>query len=357
MVQLARDPKVVQLAKNLGLNWRGDCLAAVREYALAQVERITRDSPIPIDSLDALRWVVANKFGLKLEFIREHEDVAQIADKYPDFHPMLRRRLIHEFVDGDTEGITLERDEPNPRIFRYLAVVDARGERAPRAYFTAWHEIAHLLVHPEQLAFPEFRRTPPESERAKEPLEALVDHVAGRLAFFPSFFRPALETAVQQHGGLTFTALDAARESAAPTASLYATAVGSIRLVDAPVLLVTAEMGLKAEERRFAYGAQQTFGFATEGVEQKLRVTAVVMNDAVAATSGLAIRRNMRVPPSSVLARAHESETDVILTGDEDQSSWETSRTGTLPPLPLRVEALRRGRYVYGLISPRPIIK
>lgn len=351
MAQLAREPRVIKLAKELGLNWRGDCLSAIREHALVQVERIVRDSPIPIDSLDSLRWIVANKFRVKLEFIREDSDIERIISDYSDFHRLLRQRLIHEFVNGSTEGITLEREEPDPRVFRYLAVVDARGDRAARAYFTAWHEIAHLLVHPEQLAFPGFRRTPAVTERAKDPIESVVDHVAGRVAFYPPFFRPALQRAMAVDGGLTFSALDAVREAAAPTASLFATAMGSLQLVDVPVLFVTAEMALKTEEQRFSRGAQRAFDFAIARIEEKLRVTTVVANDLVAG-SRLAIRRNMRVPSNSVLMNAYASASDVTLTADEDQNLWETSRGGPLESLPLRVQAARRGRYVYGLISP-----
>jgi hypothetical protein len=352
MAQLARDPKVVQLAKDLGLNWRGDCLAELRDCALAQVDVIRRDSPIPIHDLDALRLIVADKFRVRLEFIRDDGDVDRIAAEYSDFHPLLRHRLVLEFVRGTTEGITLERDEWDPRVFRYLAVVDARGDRAARAYFTAWHELAHLLVQPAQLPFPGFRRTPPLIEREKDPIESVVDHIAGRVAFYPPFFGPPLQRAVTDHGGLNFAALEAARDAAAPTASLFATAMGSIQLANTPSLFVTADMALKAEERRFSRGPQQVFDFATSIVSETLRVTTVAPNDLVA-QSALAIRRNMRVPADSVLSQAYASPIDATLGADEDQAWWETSRGGPLRTLPIRIEAARRGRFVYGLISLR----
>ena len=350
MAQLARDPKVVKLAKDLGLNWRGDCLATIRDHALKQVEDIKCGSPIEIANLDALRLMVADKFRVKLEFIHEDADVQRIAAQHANFHPLLRQRLVVEFTQGDTEGLTLERDEWDPRFFRYLAIVDARGERAARAYFTAWHELAHLLVHPVQLPFPGFRRTT-TAERYKDPIESVVDHVAGRVAFHPPLFEPALARAMADLGGLNFDALEAARVAAAPTASLFATAMGSIHVAGTPAMFVTADMALKAEERRFSQGAQQTFEFAAATVQEKLRVTTAAPND-LAIGSSLSIRRNMRVPADSVLAQAHGSSFDVTLSADEDQGWWETSRGGALPKCPIRVEAARRGRYVYGIISP-----
>ena len=348
-MQLAREPKVIQLAKDLGLNWRGDCLSTIRDFALAEVERVVDDSPIRVDSLDSLRRVLANKFRMKMEVIREDADIERIAAEYPEFHPGLRARLNREFLQLDTEGITLERDQWDERLFQYLAVVDARGARAARVYFTSWHEVTHLILHPAQLRFPGFRRTPARAERDKDPFESVIDHVAGKIAFHPRFFRPAIEQALVAHG-LTFEALDAARESAAPTASLFATAMGSLAYFNVPTLLVTAELSLKAAERRLVSSPQATFDFAAPQIDEKLRVCTCVPNDLVL-RSGLAIRRNMRVPAQSVLAQVHESAFDVTLEAQEDQEWWETSRDGPLDPLPIRVLAARKGRFVYGLVS------
>ncbi len=353
MAHLGREPQIVKLAKDLGLDWGGNCVAAIRDYALARVDRIIRGSPLEVASLDQLRWVLANKFRLKLEFISSEDDIYRVVSDYADFHPLLRQRLVHEFVNGTTEGITLERDTPDTRVFRYLAVIDARGERASRAYFTAWHEVCHFLLHPAQLPFPDFRRALPEMERSKDPLESVVDHVTGRVAFYPPLFRPTLERRVEERGELTFGALDEIREEAAPTASLFATALGAIHALKEPALFVTAELALKAEEQRFGRGAQQTFEFALAGLQEKLRVTTVAAND-LALESSLEIRRNMRVPDNSPLVTAHTSANDITLSGDEDQESWETSHGGPLSPLGLRVQAARRGRYVYGLMTIRP---
>jgi hypothetical protein len=350
MVQLARNPKVAQLAKDLRLDWRKDPLTAIRRYALAQVDQIVADSSIPVDGLGTLQWVVANKFGVRLEVIREASDIAGLAERYADFDPLLRQRLTHEFTKRTTEGITLERFEPDPRFFRYLAVVDGRGERSPRVYFTSWHELAHFLVYPSQLAFPGFRRTPMLDEWVKDPIESVVDHVAGKVAFYPPLFQPVLDKAIAEHGGLTFAAVDATREAAAPTASLFAAAMGAVSMFDRPALLVVAEMALKADEKRAARSPQQAFSFGAIEVEEKLRVTALIANEA-AASSPLAIRRNMRVPPRSVLMQAHMSLGDITCFAVEDQASWDSSRTGPLEPLSLFVEAARRSRYVYGLIT------
>ena len=348
MVALPRHPVILKLARELGCLGRGDALRQLREFALRRVAQIIVE--FPVDNLHALRLVIANKLRVKIEIIRSDADVERIADEHEGLHPLLRQRLRQEFLISTTEGLTLERDEWDAKQFRYLAVIDARGERAARAHFTAWHEITHLLLHPPQLAFPSFRRTPPRVELDKDPLESAVDHVAGRLAFYPPFFGPALEQAIAAEGGLSFRALELARETAVPSASLFATAIGSINYVDVPALFVSVRPGLKKAEARTIHSPQASFAFAEPSPSEKLRAVAVVANE-LAAGSKLCIRRNMRVPERSVLTAAHEAPGEIDLETLEDQSWWETSSSGMLPELRIRVRATRRGRYVYGLIE------
>ncbi|MGH7593383.1 MAG: hypothetical protein ACRELE_05975 [Gemmatimonadales bacterium] len=286
---------------------------------------------------------------MKIEFIRSNEDVRMIKAKYGDFHSALGPQLEDEFINGTTEGITLQREsDDDPHRPRYLAIVDARSERAARAYFTAWHEIAHLILHPAQLAFTGFRRTPTLAEVKKDPIESVVDHVAGHLAFYEPLFRPLLDAAVDDHG-ITFRALEAARASVDPTPSIFASAMACLHLHDRPILLVKAELALKKSEERFRSSGQQTFDFA-EHTTEKLRAVTVVPN-AGAYEAGIEIRPNMRIPRKSVLYQAFESLTETDLTAHEDQAWWEDSASGSLPPLAISVHAARRGKYVYGMIT------
>ncbi len=304
----------------------------------------------PVGDLDTLRRFVANKFRVKIEQITRDADVDRIEAEYRGFHPALPERLRLEFLKGRTEGITLERDGHDPIQFQFLVVVDARGERSVRAYFTAWHEIAHFLVHPPQLAFPGFRRVLTSTEIDKDPVEAVVDHVAGRLAFYPPLYEPLIAQAIKDTGGFSFRAIDVARESAAPSASLFASAIGSLPYAPRPTLLVSVDMALKKSEVRSIASRQNSFDFAQPSATAKLRVVSAAPNDRAQA-SRLAVRRYMRVPERSVLTRAYEEGNDVELEQNEDQSWWETSSNGPLPPERLHVHAVRRGRFVYGLIA------
>ena len=349
-MRLNNDPEVLKLARDLHLPWRGDALRQIRDCAIARVGRTLTDSPVPVEDLDTLRAVVANKFGVHLEFLTEDSDVLRVGQRYQDFHRHLPRRLQEEFVRGNTEGITLKRENWDPIQFQYLAVVDARGPRSYRAFFTAWHEITHLIVHPEQLPFPGFRRAPNDDEIHKDPIERVVDYVAARIGFYPPLFAPILEDAVRTAGSFSFRALDLARQAATPNPSLHATALAGIRFTSEPTVFLTAELACRAAEARALRSPQQTFDFARVEPEFDLRAVSLATNEA-ARQSRLAIHPNIRVPPNSVISQAFERSEDQDLRQLENQDWWETSKNGALPELRLDVQATRRGRFVYGLLQ------
>jgi hypothetical protein len=113
----------------------------------------------------------------------------KIWPSYERLSPLLRA----EFIKGDTEGLLIDNPKPGKGGRDYLVIVDARGPRKARAYFTAWHELAHLLLYPrKQAVFEGFRRAPTPEAKLKDPVESAVDHIAGLLAFWEPLFKPAL---------------------------------------------------------------------------------------------------------------------------------------------------------------------
>lgn len=349
MSQLGRHPEIIKLAHDLGLPISGDCLARVRDHALRRARQLLEG--FDPKSMQELQRVLANRLLVRIAIIETDEDVDRIAEEYADFSPTLRHCLRLEFLELDTEGITIEHEDPQPGEMRYLAVVDARGRRRARAHFTLWHEITHVLIMPEQLAFKAFRRAPTPEQIEKKPLEKAVDSIAGLLALYGPVFGPHLREAVARDGRLTFAAIEAAKAAVAPGASLLSTAIASVRMSSKPAALVSVDYAYKKRERNSLSTLEFDLGSAAPKVEAKLRAVYVVANQAAGA-GGFAIRRNMRVPETSVLRRAYDSSFDVTLDAVEDQAAWETSADGQLPSLLLRVQAIRRGQYVYGLIEP-----
>jgi hypothetical protein len=346
------DPRVVQLTRSLGLPGRGDCFPQLRALALARIGQIVAQWPEPILSLDTLLQIVSSRLSVCLEYLRDDTDVERIARARGAYAPQLAETLRYEFLRGVTQGLLIEHIDPKPGDRRFLVVVDARGNRSARAYFTAWHEISHVLTTPPQLEFKLFRRSPAEEEVRKDPVESAVDHVAGSIAFYEPIFGPALARAHENGRGLTFGVIESARDAVAPSASLYAATVAAVRLQPEPLCFVRAESRLKPAEMRKLRSTQQELGLGLrpDGVVPKLRLVDVIANDA-AGTSRLRLHEHLRVPASSVLSKVYDEHLVGEYEAEENQSSWETSAGGPLPAVALHVLGSRRGNSVYALIA------
>lgn len=345
MPALDDHPQIHSLARELGIIPGPKPVAQITEYALHRVEEFVEGSQV--DSLGFLLKWVANKLSMKIEFIKTDDDIDRIIDEYQDFHSTLAATLRDEFFELTTEGITLVREEHEPGFFRFLAIVDARYERGNRAYFTAWHEVSHILVHPKPATIQILRRTPTSPKEGSDPLERIVDNVAGHVAFWRPLFEPVLLESISVCGGLSFEAIERTRLIATPTASLLSTATGAIRMVANPALVITIELNLKVAEEEEINSGVMRLPFDS-GPQPCPRVVSTIANSAGGGNS-FAIRKKMRVPPNSVLMQAFESEIDIVLQAEEDQFWWETSQKGPLPRMPMMVHAVRRGRFVYGL--------
>ena len=349
---LSQDPRVATLARNLGLPDRGDCLTHLTQFALGKIDHIFKQWPESIDSIDVLLQIAASRLSVCIEYIRTDSDLDRVAHDRAAYSLTLRETLQWEFARGTSEGNLIEHRDPQPGDRRYLAIVDARGDRAVRAYFTAWHEMSHVLTTPSQLDFKLYRRTPAAEEVWKDPVESAVDHIAGTIAFYEPIFRPALTKAVSSNGRITITAIECARNAVAPSASLYSAILAALRLWPEPLCFVRAEPRLKPAEQRKLSSLQQDLGLGLEPevIVPKLRLVDVIQNDK-ARSSRLKLHEHMRVPTSSVISRVHQEQLSSEHEDFEDQASWVRSADGALPPAPLRVTATRRGATVYSLVS------
>lgn len=347
----ATDFHAQKIARELNLDTSGDCLSRITSYAVAEIDRLTE----PFDDIQTLGHLLrftASRLGVNLIFLHSEEQIEELSDEYGRG---LKLNLQKELIRGDTEGLLLCHPRTDKSDHKYLAVVDARGPNLYRAYYSAWHELSHVVATPHLLENG-VQRTPPRQQRLDEPVERIVERVASRLAFYRPIFEPVLREEIQHEQTLSFEVIRRAARKAAgevdecPPPSLYATAVASIRHVNVPVCFLTVEPGLKTEEEaQIRSGQMELPGLETPQPEPKPRVNVIEKNEE--AKSTFEIYPNMRVPEDSVLYKA--SEDAVVpddLFGKEDQNDWETSDGGPLSPLPLTVHATRRGNRTYGLL-------
>jgi hypothetical protein len=119
----------------------------------------------------------------------------------------------------------------------------------------------------------------------------------------------------------------------APGASLQSACLAAVRVWDGPVAFLTARISCKSD-----------------GTAPALRVQTIIASDEARAI-GCAVRKQMRVPESSALYRAHSATGPYNQTATENQSAWEVFGRGPLPPLVWQVEALKLGPITYGLLT------
>jgi len=340
-----------KIARKLDLDADGDSLTRITSYAVKKINDLTE----PFDDIETLGHLLrftASRLSVDLVFLHSEDQIERLSTEYGRG---LKLNLQDELMRGDTEGLLLHHPRPNKTDHKYLAVVDACGPNLYRAYYSAWHEVGHVVATPHLLENG-VQRTSPRQQRRDEPVERIVDHVASRLAFYRPIFQPILREEIQHEQTLNFEVIRrAAREAAGevdecPPPSLYATAVASIRHTNVPVCFLTVKPGLKKEEAAQIQSGQMVIpGMEAPKPEPKPRVEVLRKNEA--AESTFDIYPNMRVPEDSILYQACEN--DILpddLFAEENQNDWDTSSGGPLPHLPLTVHATRRGNRAYGLL-------
>ena len=338
--------EIKKRAKELGLGRPRDPVKAIRDHCHQEVEKI-RTAFGPIRDLNHLLEVVATSLDVRFEEIHTDHELQALSERY------LSRRelafgLIEKELDEPTDAVLIHLRHAEEWERDYVAVIDCRGYKAWRAYFSKWHEIAHRLSDPPQLKL-SFRRTP---SKKRDPIERLVDRIAGYLAFLPDIFLPALLEQLESSESLTFEIVENLRTTVCYGSSREATIRGAVPQCPHPQLFVIADYGLKkSEERALKSGQSGLFPEEQTGFEPKLRAIEVAGNKA-ASKAGLWIHPNMEVPEESVITEVYEDPfAEELYSRTENLSWWKHSR-GRLNDMPIRVYAVRYGNRAYVLISP-----
>lgn len=281
------------------------------------------------------------------EEIREDEDFDRIKQVYAvgkrDFVFATMRQRFND-PENPTYGALVRRrnaaaDDPD----RYVAVIDCRGDKLARRFFTRWHELAHRLTTVASPDEPVYR-----SEH--DPIERMMDRIASHIGFYEPLFGPAYGREVRDGEMLSFEAVENIRLQAFPEASFQSTLFACHRRLTTPVVYIEAEERHKAEvEREIKRGVQWLFEEAAP--EAQLRA-ALVLPNAVAQKSNLFIAPRMRIPPSSVIHRLFHNPFDLEDAGRENLNSWEHSGGKRLADQEVWVEAKKVKDRVIAIVQP-----
>ena len=248
MSRLDREPDVVALARELGL--RGNPIEAVIRFCEERIGCWAADSG-GVESVTTLEQVVADRLQLTFEDVCSDDDLTRITAKYVGQGEYVFATLRNE-LDAATFGLTIKRKHRRAESGgRYVAVIDCRGEKGARRFFTRWHEIAHLLVLEKELDAPVRRST-------HDPIERLMDEIAGRVGFYEPLFGPIFAREYKR-APLQFKTVEAIRIAYCDRASFQATLFACHRRVTTPLVYVEAEVKYKADEERRLRSRQRSF--------------------------------------------------------------------------------------------------
>lgn len=289
---------------------QADCRCDAIDPMLTPVERLA---------------VLADSASVLFEIARTNEELDEMAARYARLGELgfLARR---ERFDGELLAAILRRNSPAQGERTFVALVDARGDKGAREFFSQAHEVAHPVLEP-QLAF-NFR----DETKVRDAWEKLVDQVGAEMVFSGTSWANAIGLALQNSPGLTVAAVADLRSKMASTASLTTIALAAADQANRPILVAWA--GCEGSKR---------------DPTPILRLLRPAPN-AVAVADGIThIHRKRRVPDSSPIARSYRSRSDEV--GFEDLGDWRDSTGVALPTQRVWTAARAMGERVFAIMD------
>jgi hypothetical protein len=339
------DPKVISLANTLKADGP-DALSAIRAFCIKRIRNLTRGVG-KITSIQALAEIVCAKLNLIVHEVWSDADLQNVANLYLE-----QNERVFAFLEADlgpdTYGVLIRLQKSAKSGFRWVAVVDCRGEKQHRRFFTLWHEIVHRITAVSQYELPFYRTFVGAGNR--DPIERVTDIVASDLGFFDPLFVPVLVREAAAAKRLDFEIVGRVRSGFCPEASFESTLNACVSRSDSPTLLVKAGLAFKNAERD-AMGSAQGQLFPVAAPTPRLRVVSTITN-AAARLASLHIHRNMRVPTLSIVSNVFFDPELLHGSATENLCDWTSSDGGALANIEVTVEAQKVGRQVFALVTP-----
>lgn len=342
MTRWDQAPEILSLAEELGVSGAAP-VDGILEYCRGRIDCWVAKVG-GVTNIDALESLVTQRLQMVFEEIRSDEDWDRLKDVYARGKKEFVFGGIRTKFDDDhnlTYGALVERRNAGPSDpDRFVAVIDCRGSKLSRRFFTRWHEIAHRLTTHADMSEPVYR-----SEH--DPIERMMDEIAGHVGFYDLLFQPVYQQARLGQPHLKFGTVETIISGAFPAASFQATLFACTRRLPTPVVYLEATLAHKKEVKR---RLQTPSMFGDDPPPGELRAVKVIPNKA-AQQEGFTIPTNMRVPADSVIHRLFDAEPMTDGDGQEDLSQWE-SQGRPLEHRAVIVEARKVPDRVIAIVQP-----
>jgi hypothetical protein len=268
-------------------------VADILGYVFKKIRRIAKQ--YGCKTLNDLLVATAGDMGTVFEEIRSDSELELVREKYFTQGERIFGNLHNELGAADL-AITVKRLSQKKWEPPYVSIIDCRGAKLSRAYFSKWHELSHLLTLTPQMRLV-FRRT--HATAMADPEESLMEIIASEVGFFRDFFPEVLFRDV------SFENIDRIRSEFCPDASYQASLIGIVKALPVACVLLEARNALKkSEEVKCAQLSLEIEG-CSRPPSPELRAVHVTSNPA-ARERGMLIHKNWRVPGKSVIRRVFE---------------------------------------------------
>jgi len=344
MNRLDAAPEILELARELGVS-ASTPVEGILAHCRRRIDGWVNGAG-GINDIDALESLVTQRLQMVFEEVRSDEDFDRLTQVYArekKEYVFAAMRTKFDDAANPTYGALIQRrnagvDDQD----RYVAVIDCRGSKLARRFFTRWHEIAHrLTTHADGGA------TEPGYRSEHDPIERMMDEIAGHIGFYESIFDPTFRQASGGRPLLTFGTVESIIAEAFPDASFQATLFACARRMTTPVVYLEAALAYKKEVRR-QLATPSMFGDGPPPGE--LRAIKVIPN-MVAQQERFTIPTNMRVPVGSLIHRLFDAELLTSGNSDEDLRQWE-SQGKPLNSRAVCVEARKVPDRVIAIVQP-----
>src|SRR5262245_7894480 len=244
MSRLEHAAEIADLAAQLGLAGAANLVEAILRHCRRRIDRWVAEAK-GVTTIGQLETLVTQRLQMVFEEVRSDADFDRIKEQYarakkdPVFAVM---RTKFNDADNPTYGALVKRKNVGPDApDRYVAVIDCRGNKLARRFFTRWHEIAHRLTTDAD---------EPQYRSEHDPIERLMDEIAGQFGFYGPLFDPVFQAAHRGKALLLFSTVEAVVRQGFPDASFQATLNACTQRLPTPVIYLEAALGHKAVVKR-----------------------------------------------------------------------------------------------------------
>jgi len=344
MTRWEHAPEIRDLAGQLGVGG-GAPVDGILDHCRRRIDGWVSEAGGVI-GIDALESLVTKRLQMIFEEIRADEDFDRLTQVYArekrEFVFATMRSKFDDDANTTFGALVLRRNATADSPDRYVAVIDCRGSKLARRFFTRWHEIAHRLT-----THADGGDTEPGYRSEHDPIERMMDEIAGHVGFYGPIFDPSFRQAREGKPLLSFGTVETIISESFPAASFQATLFACARRMATPVVYLEATLNHKKDVKRKMATPSL---FDEEPPPGELRAVKVIPNKA-AQDEGFTIPTNMRVPPETVIHRLFDAEPQTSGEDNEDMSQWE-SKGKSLEPRAAVVEGRKVADRVIAIVQP-----